>query len=184
MTMAKKKVRKSRAKRLTVEDLIDPSLAAPTNENIERATKAINDLRNFLKGPRFPQITQNKKRAALWALAQTGGMVLPASRMVRFDRGTHTNWLDSDSHYKAAFEAILEDMLDVAEGKLMERVRGVKVFTIKGENVFDVPPDTTAIMYLLNNRGGKRGYGNRVEVKHTGGKVLDPELPEETPDGH
>jgi hypothetical protein len=137
------------------------------------------------------RIGHPKKRAMLQALAKTLGNVKQACLMMEkngtpLERQTHYNWLKADPNYKKAVDDIAEQALDFVEGKLAELINGVgRVYvTSKGEEVmYTDPPNVTAVMFYLNNRGGRREYGNRIEVKHTGGKVLDPELPEETPDG-
>lgn len=158
-------------------DLYGADLVRSNGDEKAEAYKA--EMRAWVRGKDpYPQIRHPKKRAALWALSKTMGIVTSACRLANFGRDTHRVWVRDDSDYADAYAHIQEGMLDLAETKLMERIKGVKV--VKGSEVYDVPPDTTAIMFVLNNRGGTRGYGNRVEVKHTGGGgVIRPKFIEE-----
>lgn len=131
------------------------------------------EFREFMDGEAFPQIRHYKKRASLWALQKTYGLVKPASKMVRFDRASYYNWRNDDPDYYQATEQLQEDLLDLAQSKLTERVNGVRV--AKGDDVYELPPDVTAILAVLNNLGKKRGFNAPVEVHHLGGtKVLIP----------
>lgn len=135
---------------------------------------ALADFRKFMAGPLYPHIQHPKKRAALWALMRTMGFVSKASRMVKFDRSTYYEWRNTDPAFRAACADIREDIMDLAEDGLIKRIEGVKAVGHKGE-VYELPPDTTAAIAVLNNIGASRGYGNKVEVKHTGkGGVILP----------
>lgn len=134
------------------------------------------------------RIVHPKKRALLQALRKSLGNVSQALRAMEAEfgpdvtphRNTHLHWMLNDADYRAVVQEIEERDLDFAESMLRQRMRGVTVQkeTKNGPAVFEVPPDVTAIMFYLNNRGAKRGYGNRVEVKHSGkigtGNVLKP----------
>lgn len=136
------------------------------------------DFQRFMEGDAFPLIRHRKKRASLWALTKTYGLVKPAAQMVRFDRSSYYNWRNDDADYYDATEQCKEDMLDLAQSKLVERINGVKV--AKGEGIYDLPPDVTAILGLLNNLGKKRGFNAPIEVHHRAGtKVLIPNVQEE-----
>jgi len=146
-----------------------------TAKSKEEASKALIDA-----------IRHPKKRAMVEALGKTLGNVTQACKLIEqqgagIDRQTHYNWLKADKNYAAAVEAIADNGLDFVEGKLVELINGVgrKYTTAKGDEVFYTePPSAVAVMFYLNNKGGKRGYGNRVEIQHnTKGKVLDPEMP-------
>lgn len=162
-------------------DLYGADLVRSNGDEKAEAYKA--EMRAWVKGKDpFPRITHPKKRAALWALAKTMGIITGAARLANFSREAHHHWVRNDADYAEAYEQVQEGMLDLAEAKLMERVKGVKV--VKGSEVYDVPPDTTAIMFVLNNRGGTRGYGNRVEVKHTGeGGIIRPKFLDKAKEG-
>ena len=141
------------------------------------ADKLKEDFRRFMASDAYPHIQHHKKRASLWALQKTFGLVKPASEMVRFDRGSYYNWRNEDPDYYHATEQLQEDLLDLAQSKLTERVNGVKV--AKGDAVYDLPPDVTAILAVLNNLGKKRGFNAPIEVRHQAGtRILLPNVPE------
>ncbi len=145
-----------------------------------------NEDETVMKDP-LSKIQHPKKRALILALRKNLGNVSAALRALEAQvgdeaphRSTHKWWMETDPLYRSAVQDIEELDLDFAESMLRQRMRGVTVQkeTKNGPAVFELPPDVTAIMFYLNNRGAKRGYGNRVEVKHSGkigtGNVLKP----------
>lgn len=110
----------------------------------------------------------------LVALHECLGNVSEACVKAGIGRTTHYGWLQDDSAYKQAVEDMTEADLDFAESKLKERISGVQVK--KGEGVYSLPPDVTAIMYYLNCKGSRRGYSYKQQVEHSGGIVVNGEV--------
>lgn len=141
------------------------------------------------------KIVHPKKRALLQALRKSLGNVSQALRAMEAEfgpdvtphRNTHLHWMSNDADYRAVVKEIEDRDLDFVESMLRQRIKGVMVEkqTKQGPVVFEVPPDVTAIMFYLNNKGGKRGYGNKIEVKHTGKgvNVLKPKSLDKTDAG-
>jgi len=102
------------------------------------------------------------KKALLEALEENIGDVSKACKEVGISRTSFYRYRKEDEKFRKELEAMQESHLDFAESKLKQ--------CISDKNI-------TAIMYFLNNKGGKRGYSrnpvqtqdnNRVEIKING----------------
>ena len=76
-----------------------------------------------------------------------------------------------DPEFKAGVEEASEVAIDYVEGKLFERISGVKIkkgTDQDGEDIiYDQPPSDTAIIFYLKTKGKKRGYIEKNEVGFT-----------------
>ena len=80
------------------------------------------------------------------ALASSGGLVGGASRNLNVSRQAVHKRIQSSSELKQFVEDIREDMLDLAENRLLQLIRD---------------GDRKAIEFYLNAKGISRGYGPR-----------------------
>lgn len=122
------------------------------------------------------------------ALRATLGNVKQAAETCGIDRTTHYKWLKDDPEYKAMVDDLAEEDIDFVESQLRKRINGydakeTKAFVIRGKiETVDIlkhyPPDVTAIMYFLNNKGTARGYRNIQTIINKKGDPMD-ELPDE-----
>jgi hypothetical protein len=114
------------------------------------------------------------KKKILEALELSHGIVTIACKSADLPRSTYYNWLETDKEFKESVTEIQETAIDFVEGKLMEKVNGVRVAgKIPSDDeeerpVYDLPPSDTAIIFFLKTRGKKRGYVERTEVDNMG----------------
>lgn len=169
---AKKKASTKRSKRPAATKAPAPPVAPQQSS----------DEPEVVKDP-LSKIQHPKKRAMILALRKNLGNVSAALRALQQQvgdeaphRSTHKWWMQTDELYRLAVQDIEEMDLDFVESMLRQRIKGVMVQkeTKQGPVIFEIPPDVTAIMFHLNNRGASRGYGNKIEVKHTKGNVIKP----------
>lgn len=120
-------------------------------------------MRNFggMAGKININTLDTNKKAMIEALEEFYGIVLPATKKAGICRATHYNWYNTDPIYKAAVDDTSNIALDHVESKLFEKINGIHVQ--KGEEVYDVPPSDTAIIFFLKTKGKARGYVERVE---------------------
>lgn len=120
----------------------------------------------------------NKKKEVIQALEDKHGIVTEACKSIGFSRSTFYDWVNTDPEFKLAVEDITETAIDYVEGKLFEKITGVKVQTSgtgeDGEsNVYQQPPSDTAIIFFLKTKAKKRGYIEKSEVGFTDGDGKD-----------
>lgn len=106
----------------------------------------------------------NIKRQVLEALEEYNGIVSTACKSIGLARSTYYLWLNEDIEFAKQVNEITEVAIDFVEGKLFEKINGVSVQS--GENVYDVPPSDTAIIFYLKTKGKNRGYKETSEVKN------------------
>ena len=102
-----------------------------------------------------------KQKQILEALSSTMGNVTLAIEVLKqqgiiIDRSTHYHAMRSNDKYAEAVQHIMDENLDIAEGKLLTAVN-------KG--------DMKAVQYFLDSKGQDRGYGRKVELR---GSATDP----------
>lgn len=89
------------------------------------------------------------KKAMLEALEKSLCVVTTACKQVGIDRGTHYNWLKTDTEYAEQVKALENIVLDFAESQLHKQI---------------MDGNTTATIFLLKTKGKGRGYIERQEV--------------------
>jgi len=92
-----------------------------------------------------------KKKKFLTYLILFGGNVGRASRVANITRGTVNNSWFKDPGFKAIYDDIQEDFIDIAEEQLNRHIR---------------LGNLTATTFMLKTKGRKRGYGDNVKVEH------------------
>jgi hypothetical protein len=93
------------------------------------------------------------KKAMIEALEKTLGVVSTACKMADISRTTHYRWLEEDTEYKEAVDAIQDVALDFAESKLFKNIEKAK---------------EASVFFYLKTKGKKRGYIERQEIVHEG----------------
>jgi hypothetical protein len=115
------------------------------------------------------------KKTVLKALEESKGIVTDACKAVDMPRSTFYLWCSTDPEFKSAVDDIQELAIDYVEGKLFQKIEGVKVASKTDDEdnpiVYSLPPSDTAIIFYLKTKAKKRGYIERFE--HTG-KDGDP----------
>jgi len=104
------------------------------------------------------------KKAITEALQQACGRVTEAARRLGCSREHLHRRIRSDAALQAALDSAREELIDLAESKLVEKIR---------------QGNLTAIIFALKTLGKQRGYTERMELQHSGqGEVrvagLDP----------
>lgn len=114
------------------------------------------------------------KKNIIQALKDCYGIVTDACRKANVPRSTYYKWLNEDPDFKAAVEDTQEEAIDFVEGKLFQKINGVKIGKLDdGElNVYDQPPSDTAIIFYLKTKAKKRGYVERQEFAGVEGSPL------------
>lgn len=107
----------------------------------------------------------NIKAKVLDALEKYHGIVSTACKSIGLARSTFYLWLKEDKDFSDKVEEITEVAIDFVEGKLFEKITGIKVQA--GENVYENPPSDTAIIFYLKTKGKKRGYVEKTEQSIT-----------------
>ncbi len=110
------------------------------------------------------------KTAILESLEAHFGIVTDSCRKIGLARSTFYEWLKTDPEFKAKVDEIQEVAIDFVEGRLFERIKGVKIqkgTDDEGNSItYTLPPDTQAILGYLKTKGKKRGYIERNEQEH------------------
>jgi transposase-like protein len=89
------------------------------------------------------------------ALGHTKGMVSLAARRLGCARSTIYDWAEKHPEIKDAIEAERETMTDLAEISLFKQVQDGQGW---------------AVQFYLRTQGKNRGYGDQVNVQHSGDK--------------
>lgn len=71
--------------------------------------------------------TDNNKKAVIEALQDCHGIVTDACKKTGVARSTFYQWLNEDAGFKAAVEEAQEQAIDFVEGKLFQKINGVKI---------------------------------------------------------
>lgn len=101
--------------------------------------------------------TKQRKQRMLECLEKHLGIVTTAAKDAGIDRATHYRWMESDSEYKNAVDALEDVALDFAEQCLFDQMR-------------DGTPAST--IFYLKYRARKRGYVDRKELTGKDGEPL------------
>lgn len=109
----------------------------------------------------FDRFDNNKKKL-LEGLEKYNGIISSACQFAGLDRQTFYNYKRDDQEFAKAVEDINEAAIDFVEGKLFEKINGIKI--VSKDVVYDQPPSDTAIIFYLKTKGKKRGYVERQEI--------------------
>jgi len=123
--------------------------------------------------------TDNNKKAVIEALQDCHGIVTDACKKTGVARSTFYQWLNEDADFKAAVEEAQEQAIDFVEGKLFQKINGVKIGKMDDEgelNVYEQPPSDTAIIFYLKTKGKKRGYIERQELTGADGGPINHDI--------
>ena len=119
-----------------------------------------------------------RKKAMLEALEKCYGIVTKSCKMIGIDRQTHYNWMNEDADYRKAVEELDNVALDHSEDKLHQLIEGVWIQGREDEDgeaqVYQVPPNVSAVIFHLKTRGKKRGYIEKEVEKPTESEQLQP----------
>lgn len=91
------------------------------------------------------------------ALRESAGLQYIAASKLKCAPSTVTNYVKRNKHLQRVVEECREGTLDLAEGKILEKIRD---------------GDTTAIIFFLKTKGKNRGYTERQELSGADGKPL------------
>jgi len=91
------------------------------------------------------------------AIRDSAGLLYLAAKRLRCSPSTVTNYVERSKRLQQAVEESIETRLDIAEGKLAEKIS---------------EGDTTALIFFLKTKGKKRGYTERQELADADGKPL------------
>lgn len=123
--------------------------------------------------------TDNNKKAVIEALQDCHGIVTDACKKTGVARSTFYQWLNEDADFKAAVEEAQEQAIDFVEGKLFQKINGVKIGKLDDEgelNVYEQPPSDTAIIFYLKTKAKKRGYIERQELTGADGGPINHDI--------
>lgn len=94
-----------------------------------------------------------KQKAFLKALEAGLGVVTVASKATGISRNTHHVWMKNDLEYREKVHELNDVALDFAESSLHQQIK-------------DKVPVST--IFYLKTKGKERGYGQELELKHSG----------------
>lgn len=119
-----------------------------------------------------------RKRAMLEALEKSYGIVTKAAKSIGLERKTHYNWLEDDVDYRKAVEELENVALDHSEDKLHQLIEGVWIQGKEDEDgkaqIYQVPPNVSAVIFHLKTRGKKRGYIEKETTAPTDAETIQP----------
>ena len=119
-----------------------------------------------------------RKKAMLEALEKCYGIVTKSCKMIGIDRQTHYNWMNEDADYRKAVEELDNVALDHSEDKLHQLIEGVWIQGREDEDgeaqVYQVPPNVSAVIFHLKTRGKKRGYIEKETTAPTDAETIQP----------
>ena len=119
-----------------------------------------------------------RKKAMLEALEKCYGIVTKSCKIIGIDRQTHYNWMNEDADYRKAVEELDNVALDHSEDKLHQLIEGVWIQGREDEDgeaqVYQVPPNVSAVIFHLKTRGKKRGYIEKETTAPTDAETIQP----------
>ncbi|MDA7640571.1 phBC6A51 family helix-turn-helix protein [Opitutaceae bacterium] len=101
--------------------------------------------------------SNDKKEALLTALRNNRGNISKACGATGVSRGTFYNWREIDSDFAERVQHVDDDIVDLAQDKLMEKVEEGNI---------------QAITFVLKTKGRRRGYGKSEEEEDSSGRRL------------
>ena len=104
--------------------------------------------------PRKPRFTVDQIEHAL---RESAGLQYVAANLLRCSPSTITSYVQSSKRLQRVVEECQQGVLDLAEGKIVEKIRD---------------GDLTAIIFYLKTKGKSRGYTERQEFTGADGKDL------------
>lgn len=107
------------------------------------------------------------KKAVLEALMRSGGFIGVAAQMLGCNRKTVTRFLNKNPDVREAAKDVEEELLDLAETKLIQNIRAGK---------------STDIQFFLRTKGKHRGYTYQIEHAGPGGGPIPVENSNPEPD--
>lgn len=99
----------------------------------------------------LPKIREMKKKKWLDSYRRTFNKT-DACKAVKVNRSTVWRWVQDDPEFAELVREIEESMLDTAESELMKLVRS---------------GDFKAVRFLLQTKGRRRGYGEKLQIEQT-----------------
>lgn len=99
------------------------------------------------------------QKIVLKAYVDCGFNLTEAARQCDLPYVTVSSWRHKDENFKAAYYVIRERMLDIAESALMDSIK-------KGSE--------QSAQFILKQLAKARGYGEKVEVNHSGSIGIIP----------
>lgn len=91
------------------------------------------------------------------ALRESAGLQYIAATKLKCAPSTVTNYVKRNKHLQRVVEECREGVLDLAEGKILEKIRD---------------GDIAAIIFFLKTKGKNRGYTERQEIAGADGKAI------------
>lgn len=107
---------------------------------------------------RVPHRRRPPNHVVIEALRAQAGLIAPAAAMLQVHRQRLHEWIADDAELRAARDVIREEILDLAEGKLLQAVK-------EGSE--------RSIHFLLKTIGKNRGFSERTEVVGGGGGTIN-----------
>lgn len=105
------------------------------------------------------QDTKNKKKRFIEVYFKTLGDITTTCKEIKISRWTFYSWVEKDKKFKQEIEEQDNINLDFAENCLKKKMSD---------------GDTRAIIFYLESKGKKRGYGKNIDVT-TNGKSITHE---------
>lgn len=113
-----------------------------------KTEKAQGDLPKQAKPDRLRRKKPSKKNF-IQQIEGSGGLILPLAQAYGVTRKTIYDWINKNPEYKRAMEEARENLLDIAESKLLNKVTA---------------GDQRACEFVLRTLGKDRGYVEKVEA--------------------
>lgn len=104
-----------------------------------------------------------KAENILDAIKGSGGVVLTIADALGVDWHTAKRAIEENEEAKAAFEAEENKVVDLAESVLLTNIQMAAKQQNKGYFA-----DTSDAKWYLSKKGKKRGYGEKLELEHSG----------------
>lgn len=96
---------------------------------------------------------EKNKENLLKALKRHHGLVAPACSDARISRNQYYLYLKQDEEFKREVDNIQENVLDIVESKLLEKIQD---------------GDTKCIIFYMKHKGKKRGYNDSIDITSNG----------------
>lgn len=148
---------------------------------------------NFERG--LDKMDKNRKKL-LVAYELSGLNINTACKAANVPRSSWYNWMNNDWVFAMQVEILQEGILDMAKSKLLEKINGIYKYELDeaGNFVYDekgkkkrtdeyqVLPSLAAIIFMLERKGKKLGYGrpagkdgsnSNEDDENTGAVIID-----------
>lgn len=104
------------------------------------------------------EFDNEKKTLFIQAFQKSFGNISKACEKIGVSRQTYYDWRNDDPMFLEAVKNVKDGAVDMAETALLKQI---------------TEGNTTAIIFYLKTQAKDRGYGDQIQVEHSGGVAIE-----------